>query len=194
MIATSAHSTSPAGAYDIERLYRDYGAAVNRWATQLSRSRSDAEDIAQEVFLVAHRRRSDLPALRNPGAWLFRIATNVARHLWRHRRRARLASVENLAELPDANPTPLESLVKRRLLADLDRAMATLCERDRRVLWLCDVRRVPAARVTALVGVKPQTLRVRRYRARVQLARHLREHDVATSNSRRLTTPPPKRS
>jgi RNA polymerase sigma-70 factor (ECF subfamily) len=169
----------PAPGYDIERLYRDYGPAVSRWAAQRARSRSDAEDIAQEVFLVAQRRRGDLALVRNPGAWLYRVVENVARHLWRGRRRSRLTSAAALTELPDAGPTPLDLLERHCQLADLDRALSTLCERDRRLLLLCDLRRVSCARAGASMGEKPQTLRVRRYRARIEIARRLRAREVA---------------
>jgi RNA polymerase sigma-70 factor (ECF subfamily) len=173
-------STSPSSSShdDIERLYRDYGAAVSRWATQMAGSRSDAEDIAQEVFLVAHRRRSDLPALRNPAAWLFRIVENVARHQWRRRKRSRLTVVGELPELPDARPTPLDQLEQRRLMAHLDRALARLRKEDRQLLLRAETP--PAAGASwlgELVGINPQTLRVRRHRARVKIASWLRALD-----------------
>ena len=53
--------------------------------------------------------------------------------------------------------------------------MSTLHAEDRRLLWLCDVRCLPTSRVTAMTGIKPETLRVRRFRARAQIARHVQE-------------------
>jgi RNA polymerase sigma-70 factor, ECF subfamily len=176
MNAIHAHAAS---CPDIDRLYRDYGAAVSRWASQMAHSSTDGEDIAQEVFLIAHRRRSDLPALRNPASWLFRIAENVARHLWRRRRRHRLTSVDvdGLADMPDATPTPLDLLEQRRRLAQLERALATLHEGDRCLLLRQEVRVSGAARLTR-VAINAQTVRVRRHRARIKIARCLRELDV----------------
>jgi RNA polymerase sigma-70 factor (ECF subfamily) len=176
MNALSAHASSSP---DIERLYRDYRVAVGRWATQMARSTADAEDIAQEVFLIAHRRRSDLPGLRNPASWLFRIAENVARHLWRRRRRSRLCSVgvDALAELADVRPTPFDLLEQRRQMAQLDRALATLREGDRRLL-LPQEPRPPAAPRVARVAINAQTVRVRRHRARLKIARCFRDLDI----------------
>jgi RNA polymerase sigma-70 factor (ECF subfamily) len=177
MNAITAHAASSSP--DVDRLYRDYGAAVGRWANQMARSITDAEDIVQEVFLIAHRRRSHLAALRNPASWLYRIAENVARHLWRSRRRRRLSSiaVEELTDLANHPPTPLDVLEGRRRLAQLDRALATLQEGDRRLLLRQEVRAVAAPRV-ARAAMNAQTARVRRHRARLRVARCLRELEV----------------
>jgi RNA polymerase sigma-70 factor (ECF subfamily) len=155
-------------------LYLRYVEAVGRWALRLARSPADAEDIVQEVFLVAHRRLSGADQLDNPGPWLFRVTRNVARHLWRDRRRRESVSLDAARELPDAGPDPFESLEHRVELHHLNRALGSLCEQDQRLVYLCDVRRLPTARVTDLTGINAQTLRVRRYRARRRIARWMR--------------------
>jgi RNA polymerase sigma-70 factor, ECF subfamily len=169
--------TPPVPAFDTARLYRDYSAAVTRWASKLTRSVAEVEDVVQEVFLVAHRRLPDLPALRNPAPWLFRITANVVRHRWRDQRRRGAGRALPLGQTADTQPTPLEALERRRQIDRLETAMLALHAEDRRLLMLCDVRCVPTARVTALTGIKPQTLRVRRFRARAAVARRLRELD-----------------
>jgi hypothetical protein len=93
------------------------------------------------------------------------------------------------------------------MMESLDRAMGALPPRDRRLLWLCDVRRLPTSRISAITGIKPQTLRVRRYRARMQIARKMREPEAqlapdpacenaartvgGTGCGKRATWPPP---
>jgi RNA polymerase sigma-70 factor (ECF subfamily) len=156
---------------DTARLYREYAPAVSRWAGRLARSASDAEDILQEVFLVVARRRASLPLLHNPGAWLYGITTNVARRRWRDRSRHALADQPGLDALVDESPSPFDDLAQRRLMESLDRALGRLQAWDRRLLWLCDVRHMPTSRISAITGIKQQTLRVRRFRARRQIAR-----------------------
>jgi RNA polymerase sigma-70 factor (ECF subfamily) len=170
---------------DTARLYRDYAASVTRWAGRLGRSGSDAEDIVQEVFLVVERRRSTLPPLRNPAAWLYRITANIVRRKWRDRSRHALAqrSLDQwLDTCADESPSPFDDLAHRRLMESLDRAMDSLGPKDRRLLWLCDVRRLPTSRISALTGIKPQTLRVRRFRARMQIARQMRDCDDSNNS------------
>jgi len=163
----------PSSTGDTSALYRSYAGSVSRWALRLARSPTDAEDIVQEVFLVAHRRLAAVE-LGNPGPWLFQVTRNVARHLWRDRRRRETVQLDEAAELADVRPDPCQSLERRVDLHHLNQALSNLCEQDQRLVYLCDVRRLPAARVTDLTGIKAQTVRVRRYRARRRIARWLR--------------------
>jgi RNA polymerase sigma-70 factor (ECF subfamily) len=162
---------------DTARLYRDYATAVTRWAGRLARSATEAEDIVQEVFLVVERRRSSLPPLRNPAAWLYRITANIVRRKWRDSSRHALAHTQWLEGFVDESPSPFDDLERRRQMERLDEALASLGSKDRRLLWLCDVRRLPTSRISALTGIKPQTLRVRRFRARMQIARRIRDSE-----------------
>lgn len=62
---------------DIQRLVADHHQAVYRYAYRLAGSVQDAEDLAQQVFLVAQER---LEQLRKPEAargWLFTILRNL---------------------------------------------------------------------------------------------------------------------
>ena len=173
MSSNGDSGSGPAGG--IGSLYCSYVDAVGRWALRLARSPADADDIVQEVFLVAHRRLSGADQLDNPGPWLFRVTRNVARHLWRDRRRRESVSLEAARELPDGGPDPFESLERRVDLHHLNRALESLGAQDQRLVYLCDVRRLPTSRVTDLTGINAQTLRVRRYRARRRIARWMKE-------------------
>jgi RNA polymerase sigma factor (sigma-70 family) len=164
---------------DTGRLYRDYATAVVRWAASLSRSPVDAEDIAQEVFLVVERRRSCLPDLRNPASWLYRITANIVRRRRRDRNRRGLARAQWLDEVANDIPSPFDDLEKRRQMESLDKALGSLGAQDRKLLYLCDVRRMPTKQISALTGINPHTLRVRRFRARMQIARRMRETEQA---------------
>jgi RNA polymerase sigma factor (sigma-70 family) len=94
------------------------------------------------------------------------------RHVWRSRgRAARWAGTCNLDEVVSPAPDPHEELERRRAAQQLAAALGALGDRYRQVLWLSDVHGLPAAQVSALTGLGAQTLRVRRFRARQQLAR-----------------------
>lgn len=58
-----------------DRLYRSAGSAVLGYALRRCPSRDDALDVTGETFLVAWRRRADLPAdPEDARAWLFDVA------------------------------------------------------------------------------------------------------------------------
>jgi RNA polymerase sigma-70 factor (ECF subfamily) len=181
MQINSASTTAEvAPLYDTAKLYRDYSAKVSRWAARLTRSSTDADDIVQEVFLTVHRRLPSLDRVHSPGPWLLKMTLNVARHLWRARGRSTKRERSWEAQcLPSVPASPLEELEMRRAAEQLETALASLDDRYREIYWLCEVKRLPSAKVAALTGLNPDTLRVRRFRARAQIAKRLAAADKA---------------
>ena len=53
--------------------------AIFRYLRRLTGSRQTAEDLLQEAFLKLHLQLTSAAPLDNPRAWLFRVATNLAR-------------------------------------------------------------------------------------------------------------------
>ncbi len=56
---------------------------MRHWVEK-KRVSADAEDLVQEIFLIAHRRFSTFDG-RKPGAWLFQITRRKVRDYWRSR-------------------------------------------------------------------------------------------------------------
>jgi RNA polymerase sigma-70 factor (ECF subfamily) len=61
-----------------ESLFRQFEAEVFRWARRIVHDPSVAEDVVVEAFWRAYRGRARFDPSRSFGAWLRRIATNVA--------------------------------------------------------------------------------------------------------------------
>jgi RNA polymerase sigma factor (sigma-70 family) len=73
-----------------ESLFRQFEREVYQWSFRIVRDASVAEDVVVEAFWRAYRGRAHFDPSRSFGAWMRRIATNVARdHLRAMRRRAR---------------------------------------------------------------------------------------------------------
>src|SRR4051812_43555671 len=78
---------------EVDRLYRRHSGEVLRYALLVLRSRTDAEDITQTVFLRALRAIERGEKVRAPRNWLIKITHNECRRL--------LASRKVHIELPD---------------------------------------------------------------------------------------------
>ncbi len=65
---------------DISRLYDDHADYLHRVIHRLTGSRDVAEDVVQEVFLLAYHRRSELEDRQGIRTWLYRAAVNHVRH------------------------------------------------------------------------------------------------------------------
>ena len=68
-------------------LYHRYQREIYGYLCGMVHDPAWAEDLAQETFLRALRARRQLPEVRNPRAWLYRVATNAALNALKRRRR-----------------------------------------------------------------------------------------------------------
>jgi len=173
--STPAQPESPAPAsLDVGALYRQHGADVARWAARLGGPAVDADDVVQEVFLVARRRLRR--AFEEPGnvkTWLFRATQRV---VMSHRRKARLRRLlatlpfDLAPVLPKARITPLESIERGELVTRMHRLLDRLPERQRQVLILFEVEGLTTQEIAELTGTRVVTVRVWLHRARGRFA------------------------
>lgn len=124
--------------------------------------------------MTVHCRGEALDQVHSPGPWLLKMTLNVVRHLWRSRGRTSKREVLWMSECPpSAPPSPIDELEMRRAVQRLEKAVASLPENYRMIYFMCEVQHLPAPEIAALTGLTPDTLRVRRFRARQQVAKLL---------------------
>jgi RNA polymerase sigma-70 factor (ECF subfamily) len=129
-----------------------------------------AEDAAQEALLRAWRMRTRV-AVRDPKAWLTRIARNEAlRMVSRESILARRHAGEDVELLAGVE---WERGVRDRLAASM--ALAALPLPDREVLHLRYLEDLTQTEVAHRLGIPEGTAKVRLHRARKRLARELRK-------------------
>ena len=99
---------------------------IYRYATQLTRNRSDADDLYQETVLKAFRAFGRLDAAANHRAWLYRIATNA--FLSERRKHGRVGQLDGAAAeaIPAAASDDAARLDARDLLVEVERFVAAL--------------------------------------------------------------------
>jgi RNA polymerase sigma-70 factor, ECF subfamily len=118
---------------DVERLFKAYNAALVRYLTRRLGDRDWAEELAQETFLRALRQGD----VENERAWLFTVATNLARDEGRKqaRRRRHLQLLADEARVRETEMAPLPIEREEDALA-ARRALDALEERDRLALLM----------------------------------------------------------
>lgn len=133
----------------------------------------DAQDLAQETFIKALQRRSQLKNLDKTANWLSRIATNTAIDFLRRNRRISLTDVSEMPELHVAGAeTPEQLLLKGERKVHLDDALATLTVRERMALLLRDVEDIPAEQVALRMNCSMATVRSHIANARIKFRRY----------------------
>jgi RNA polymerase sigma-70 factor (ECF subfamily) len=152
-----------------EELVIAYQHRVFGVALRMLGSRAEAEEIAQEVFLRAHRALADFRGDARLGTWLYAIASRLCLN--------RLASADRrvargdaaLAEVPAAAPDAADAAEHAQRDAALRAAIAELPEERRIVLVLRDIEGLTYDEIAEALALEPGTVRSRLHRARMKL-------------------------
>jgi RNA polymerase sigma-70 factor (ECF subfamily) len=158
----------------IDDLYRAYAADVRRWALRLGGGRLDADDVVQEVFLVAARRQPVFEGEARPATWLFRVTARIAAN---HRRRSWLRRfwAHLSAQVPDrgipAEQWPNARSEARERVVELYAMLDRLPAGQREAIILFELEGMATEAISTLMGVPHATVRVWLHRARERLSR-----------------------
>lgn len=127
----------------------------------------DAEDLAQEVFVVVHRRLAEFDPKRPLRPWLFGICANVARG---HRKKAATRK-ERLGEVCEQGRAS-EDVARLEAAQLIWRALESVEENRREALILFELDGTPMEEVAAALGIPVSTAyaRVRKGREELRLA------------------------
>lgn len=148
----------------------DHSARVYRLAYRLTGNRQDAEDLTQDVFVRVFRSLDSFEP-GNFAGWLHRITTNL--FLDRARRAARIR-MDGFAEgaenqLLGSHVVPEDAVHDAGFDPDVEAALASLPEKFRVAVVLCDIEGLSYDEIADVLGVKVGTVRSRIHRGRMQL-------------------------
>jgi RNA polymerase sigma-70 factor (ECF subfamily) len=117
----------------VERLFAEHGGALRAFFYRRVRRHSEAADLAQEVY-VRLLRVPDVDSIRNPEAYLFTVASNLAKeHAVRERHMNAALDIEEpavqeqLADLPGFG-TLLDTEVRVKRLQKVLKELPTKCQ------------------------------------------------------------------
>lgn len=150
---------SPGRSQRIAEWARSWNAGLTRYLRRRLPGRIDPEDLAQEVY-VRLLRVEQLEQIKEPQAYLYRVASNVAAE-WRMRAvNARPHSDAELDHLVAAS-TPDSLLDDAQFAAQLDTALQTMTPMVRAVVYLKLREDMSHEEIAAHLGIT--TRMVRRY-------------------------------
>jgi RNA polymerase sigma-70 factor (ECF subfamily) len=174
---------------DLGQIYRSHYEFVRRSVQRLGVPDAQAEDVAHDVFIVAHRRLSGFEGRSTVRTWLFGIARRVAKD---HHRSAR-RSARRLRVAETATPDPVgddggwihgpggaargpEETVARKLAGELLGRMLARMDGKRRVVFaMFELEGMSAPEISARLGIGINTVYSRLRLARERFAELLSE-------------------
>ena len=155
-----------------ESLFRQHQRDVFRWIVRIVRDPAAAEDLTVETFWRVHRAHARFHPEGNFGAWLRRIATNVALdHLRRHR-----ADVPLPEDLPAADTPDLISQREQR--SAIRSAFTALPPKLRIVVQLALMEEESYRTIADALGISESAVKLRMFRGVRLLRKNLAKLDV----------------
>ena len=159
---------------------------IYRYLARTTFRTSEADDLAQETFLRAYRAHRTLPPDANARAWLFAIATNVAKNHFRaesRRRRAHAAVRETRNETDGAGPEGETLLNEARAL--LDTVVAGLPLKQRLAFTLRKVHDLDYDAIARSLDCSPDSARAHVFQALRKIRRGLNGSEFSLGRDER---------
>ncbi len=185
---------------ELIRLYQD---RIFRLVFRMLGDRTEAEDLAQEVFITVFKSIDGFRGDSKLSTWLYRVATNHCKNRIKYldrRARGKKREFDEIAEhgtIESASMDPtshiarpdqmLEAKQKERIL---QLAIAALDEEHRELIVLRDIEHMAYEQIQEITGLAEGTVKSRLHRARHALREHVRRF----SEGRRSSTPGPSPS
>jgi RNA polymerase sigma-70 factor, ECF subfamily len=162
-------------------LVSTYGPRIHQLAFRYLKNWEDAEEVTQDVLMKVHRK---IDAFRGDAAlssWIYRITFNTAMSRLRNGRFSRPYEVPRLEEGSESvSPDPADwssladdQVMRAELRTRLIEALTHLPEVYRVPVILRDIQGLSTEEASAILRVKPQTLKSRLHRGRLILRQHL---------------------
>jgi RNA polymerase sigma-70 factor, ECF subfamily len=163
-----------------------YGPRIQQLAFRYLKNWEDAEEVSQDVLLKVYRK---IEAFRGDAAlssWIYRITFNTAMSRLRTARAGRAVELQTpdiatespehvQAEPADWSALADDQVMRAEMRKQLIAALGFLPEVYRVPVLLRDIHGLSTEEASAILKVKPQTLKSRLHRGRMILRKHLGE-------------------
>jgi RNA polymerase sigma-70 factor (ECF subfamily) len=155
----------------VDNLFAKHHSEIYAYLVRMLRDGELAADLTQDAFVKAYKNYDTLEKDENARAWLYQIAHRVALDELRHRKILRM--VPWTGESHGAAPSAERIAMDLRLSGPLERALATIPERQRAALLLAELHDRSGLELAAAMGVSHVAARAILTRARESLRRAL---------------------
>lgn len=162
---------------EFRNIYESWFHDVAKWIYALGVPKSDAEDLAQEIFLVVRRKLAQFDGGNLPG-WLYRITQLTVRD---HRRRAWFRNLVfrrqqvDISRLPHGADGPARSYEHQEDRRQLQALLAKMTEKRRATFVLFEIEGYSGEEIAEIQDIPLGTVWTRLHHARKEFWRLVRE-------------------
>jgi RNA polymerase sigma-70 factor (ECF subfamily) len=168
-------------------LVRTHQASVYRLLVRMLGDKTEAEDLAQDVFVTVFKAIDMFRGESKLSTWIHRIATNHARNRIKYHGRRKRSGEKPYEEgvqdesigAPETGsrlPRPDHSVEALQAEDHLQRALSGLDEEQRALVVLRDLEHMSYEEIQEVTGLPSGTVKSRLHRARLALHESYRKH------------------
>jgi RNA polymerase sigma-70 factor (ECF subfamily) len=164
-------------------LVEAFGPRLHTLGLRFCGNAEEAQDLVQEVFLLAYRKWDAFEGRAKASTWLYTIAARACQRM--HRKRSgepeHIQSLDDLlpfgapriAVVPDPGEGPEAAEIRAEARREVERAIASLPTIFRLPLVLKEIAGFSLAEIAQILDVKEATVKTRVHRARLGVRRAL---------------------
>ncbi|REL37994.1 sigma-70 family RNA polymerase sigma factor [Rhodohalobacter sp. SW132] len=162
-------------AFDI--IVHRYKDRLHYFLHRYTHNHEDSEDLVQETFLRVYRSRNSYQRIAKLSTWIYTIALNLARSMYKKKQRMSFISIhadesdpdDRKMEITDTNILQDDKLHFKNCMIELEKALSELNDDFKEVIILRDVQQLTYEEISVITGAVMGTVKSRIYRARNQL-------------------------
>lgn len=167
-----------------------YKDRLHNFLFRYTQNHQDCEDLVQETFLRVHKSRHSYERIAKFSTWMYTIAINLAKSLYKKKKKMQLVSIHKNENDPEAFEILLEDtlmlqdeeLHQNLSLQKLEKALASLQCEFRNVVILRDIEQLSYEEISEKLNVPMGTVKSRINRGRAQISKKIGEYvDMGTS-------------
>jgi RNA polymerase sigma-70 factor, ECF subfamily len=163
-----------------EELYRQHATRLYNLAYRMAGGPTEAEDLLQDIFLLAYRKLGSFRGDSSLGTWLYRLAMNHCLDVLRSRQTRMGQQTDSLDEdgAAEVAEAPFDVTQGRSAMGavsrmDLERAIDTLPPACRAAFLLHDVEGFGHEEVGSILGISEGTSKSQVHKARLRIREYL---------------------
>lgn len=161
-----------------------YKDRLHNFLFRYTHNHEDCEDLVQETFLRVHRSRHSYERIAKFSTWMYTIALNLAKSLYKKKQRMQKVSIHEDPEdsesqemhFEDSSILQDEQLHQKLCVKELEKALMDLNEEFREAIVLRDIQELTYEEIAEITGTAMGTVKSRINRGRLQLQEILNDY------------------
>jgi len=164
------------------QLVEKYKSYVFTLVLRFIKSREDAEEVSQDIFVKAYRSLADFKGTAKFSTWLYTIVnTTCITFLRKKKLEVHSLDNENVFEVADSKDSGFSAnqVEQKSRVGMVNQAIALLNPDDAEIITLFYKNEQSLEEISQILGVEANTAKVRLHRARTRLKEKMEKHFAA---------------